>query len=101
VVQFRKSGESESDYLQRIKKELDQAAGDDVGNGVGGRICLIAENYWLEYIGKKKLSKQVSLNPIVTDFRQFGGSKALNFPLEHKPTAAAKLKPGSGINVQF
>jgi hypothetical protein len=101
VIQFRKSGESEADYLQRIKKDLDQAAGEDVGNGIGGRVCLVAENYWVQYVGKKKLNKQVSLNPIVTDFRQFGGGKAMTFPIEHKPVAGAKLKPGSGLNVQF
>ena len=101
TIQQRKATENDTEYLQRIEAELDQDVSSDDMNAVVGRISLIAEKYSIQYVAKKKLTQKVTMNPIITDLRQFSAGKALTFPIAHQPLAGAKLKPGGGVNVQF
>jgi hypothetical protein len=88
-VSFRAKGktpESDSDYLQRIKTELDQAMTDDDANGILGRVVLVNQQYWIEYLSSNKPIK---------------GTSSITLPIDSEASQSAKITPGHGVNVQF
>jgi hypothetical protein len=101
LIQFRNDGEADATYLARVKADLDQALSNDAKDAIQGVVCLVTQKYWIEYVSSKTLTKQISMNPIVTDFSKYSKGKTLALPVDNQPVESAKLKPGRGVNVQF